>query len=724
MTIEHSQSPLGERHAIANWEVTSTAARDALSVTGADIGKVCRVLGVGHYTLATVSPTTWEPISPDTATPALAAHIAAADPHGDRAYSVQRSNHTGTQLAATISDFGAAVIAAAPVTTVFGRGGAVVAASGDYTVSQITGAAPLADPAFTGNVGMPTRTQGDNSAYGASTAYVDTAVAAAIVGVVKDRGNWDASTNVFPSTGGSGAAGAIKKGDLWYISVAGTLGGTAVNIGDNIRALVDAPGQTAGNWAQIEHNIGYVPFNASNVDTDYSFSANSNSKVPSQAAVKWYSDFPKSGTWRMLDSTDTTKKLALDLSAISTATTRTITVPNASVSLGYVPTGFAVSGGIATMTGASGSYTLSFSVYDPAAIVTSSGINLVAGRVYQCSADTSSYTINLPAAPADGDWVVIKDTPPPKNSRIGSGVGIITLNGGTKNVEGPDLVSVATSVQITGSNVHGCERFTYLYGYSSSANTWYFVNLTPNTQYLSPYARVLANPFLGVPGAYTAIMNYATANRTLSLPDYNIDLVSYNTIPAINTANGNTKPAGVNAGIVAGGSHKANKSNQVVLCGAVINTDGLCPEESAMYGCRSITYSSARITGYFGPLKGASTGTAAASLVTGSNTKVPAYLTKPTGHHAVSIFECLLSHTTSAGKVWYGKRRVCVRWDGTTASLDTQTTGTDWNPDTQTITFTPTVSSGLLDISMANTTAAGGDTCYWQCTYEAHHNGG
>jgi hypothetical protein len=42
------------------------------------------------------------------------------------------------------------------VTSVFGRSGAVVAASGDYSVGQITGAAPLASPTFTGTVNAPT----------------------------------------------------------------------------------------------------------------------------------------------------------------------------------------------------------------------------------------------------------------------------------------------------------------------------------------------------------------------------------------------------------------------------------------------------------------------------------------------------------------------------------------------------------------------------------------
>ena len=41
------------------------------------------------------------------------------------------------------------------VSSVFGRTGAVVATSGDYSVGQITGAAPLASPTFTGNINFP-----------------------------------------------------------------------------------------------------------------------------------------------------------------------------------------------------------------------------------------------------------------------------------------------------------------------------------------------------------------------------------------------------------------------------------------------------------------------------------------------------------------------------------------------------------------------------------------
>ena len=92
--------------------------------------------------------------------------------------------------------------------------------------------------------------------------YVDNVV----TGLWDDRGNFSAAGGTFPTTGGSGTAGAVLKGDIWTISVAGTLGGVAVAVGDTIRALTDTPGQTAGNWAQGEVNLGYTPENAANKD--------------------------------------------------------------------------------------------------------------------------------------------------------------------------------------------------------------------------------------------------------------------------------------------------------------------------------------------------------------------------------------------------------------------------------------------------------------------------
>jgi hypothetical protein len=69
------------------------------------------------------------------------------------------------QISASMSGGGA-------VTSVFGRTGAVVAVTGDYTVAQITGAAPLASPALTGVPTAPTATVGTNTTQLATTAFV------------------------------------------------------------------------------------------------------------------------------------------------------------------------------------------------------------------------------------------------------------------------------------------------------------------------------------------------------------------------------------------------------------------------------------------------------------------------------------------------------------------------------------------------------------------------
>jgi hypothetical protein len=65
---------------------------------------------------------------------------------------------------------------AGAVTSIFTRTGAVVAASGDYSVDQITGAAPLASPAFTGIPTAPTALNPTNSTQIATTAFVQSII--------------------------------------------------------------------------------------------------------------------------------------------------------------------------------------------------------------------------------------------------------------------------------------------------------------------------------------------------------------------------------------------------------------------------------------------------------------------------------------------------------------------------------------------------------------------
>ncbi len=130
-----------------------------------------------------------------------------------------------------------------------------VGSFGNFTVNA-KGLITAASTALANGTTATTQSSSDNSTKVATTEFVTTAVTNGTIGLLDYRGSYDASTNLFPATGGSGLLGAILKGDFWITSVAGTLGGVAVTPGDLIIALVDTPGQTAANWDLIAHDLG------------------------------------------------------------------------------------------------------------------------------------------------------------------------------------------------------------------------------------------------------------------------------------------------------------------------------------------------------------------------------------------------------------------------------------------------------------------------------------
>jgi len=100
-----------------------------------------------------------------------------------------------------------------------------------------------------------------------SVKAVKTYVDANVAGLLDDRGNFAASPSPgnYPTTGGSGPAGAIVKGDIWFISVPGFLNTTEVGIGASVRALVDNPGVlTDADWDILDTGLGFIPENVAN----------------------------------------------------------------------------------------------------------------------------------------------------------------------------------------------------------------------------------------------------------------------------------------------------------------------------------------------------------------------------------------------------------------------------------------------------------------------------
>jgi hypothetical protein len=75
-----------------------------------------------------------------------------------------------------------------------------------------------------------------------------------IVSSIRIAGTLDASTGSFPTVG-TGKSGAVRSGDQFVVTVAGTISGLALDVDDTVYALVDAPGQNVAKWHASEHNI-------------------------------------------------------------------------------------------------------------------------------------------------------------------------------------------------------------------------------------------------------------------------------------------------------------------------------------------------------------------------------------------------------------------------------------------------------------------------------------
>jgi hypothetical protein len=110
-----------------------------------------------------------------------------------------------------------------------------------------------------------------------STLATSTAIKTYIDSNVASLGNlegaWDASSGSFPV--GSSPTSGTRAGDYWYVSVAGTTGSFAFNVGDVIIAKIDNASTSVGSeWIQLEVNrdqatttvLGLV-FLASNAET-------------------------------------------------------------------------------------------------------------------------------------------------------------------------------------------------------------------------------------------------------------------------------------------------------------------------------------------------------------------------------------------------------------------------------------------------------------------------
>ena len=164
--------------------------------------------------------------------------------------------------------------------------------AGDIPV--FTGVGLLTESKTASDAGLATETFATNAANTAETnakSYADDL----ITSIYKFQTTYNPqTTGNFPTTANTVGGVAIKKGFTWVVSgVTGqyTFQGVTVNNGDTLLALVDnASATSAADWHITESNLGYTPENQNNKDTDGTLAANSDTKYPSQKAVKTYAD--------------------------------------------------------------------------------------------------------------------------------------------------------------------------------------------------------------------------------------------------------------------------------------------------------------------------------------------------------------------------------------------------------------------------------------------------
>ena len=171
ITFGNNPSGNGGSYAVGNVSVTGTALTTAtFSVLGSTDGGVT-------YNALNVSPIN-SPSTVATTTTVTVAGVYQVNLGGITNVKFSTSGtFTATSISIVLTASPNGVIARAgaagsAVASVFSRTGAVVAQSGDYSVSQVTGAAPLASPTFTGTPASVTPSTSDNTTKIATTAYV------------------------------------------------------------------------------------------------------------------------------------------------------------------------------------------------------------------------------------------------------------------------------------------------------------------------------------------------------------------------------------------------------------------------------------------------------------------------------------------------------------------------------------------------------------------------
>ncbi len=165
-----------------------------------------------------------------------AAMLALTAERGDVAVrtDLSKSFILAAEPASTLANWQELLTPASPVTSVFGRTGAVTASTGDYSVAQITGAAPLASPALTGTPTAPTAATATNNTQIATTAFVKAQGYSTTAGTVTSVQLSGGTTGLTASGGPITVSGTITLGGTLALANGGTGATTAAAARTNL----------------------------------------------------------------------------------------------------------------------------------------------------------------------------------------------------------------------------------------------------------------------------------------------------------------------------------------------------------------------------------------------------------------------------------------------------------------------------------------------------------
>ena len=253
--INGKQASLGftPAHSGANSDITSlTGLTTPLTVAQGGIGAATAPANsvFGNFTGSTAAPgfaaaptfsaanltnfptlnqnTTGSAATATTATTAANLSGTPALPNGTTA-TTQTTGDTTTKLATT-AFVQTAVASGGIVASVFGRTGTVAATSGDYNVSQITGAAPLASPALSGTPTAPTASGGTSTTQLATTAFVQTATSALSISIPTGTATFAGGTGITSVVCATGYSCNNSRGTLTIVAAIGATTGTIATV--------------------------------------------------------------------------------------------------------------------------------------------------------------------------------------------------------------------------------------------------------------------------------------------------------------------------------------------------------------------------------------------------------------------------------------------------------------------------------------------------------------